>query len=96
MWRKKRKESDELWLSESIPRPLLPLKTMDENDSVDSSVRAAKQLNRPTVKPNLNDGIKIAAIYNDEKQIESILISNMENGELRPLESYVSFHTEAR
>ena len=76
------------------PYALHRLKSIDEKDSTDLE-RSATHLDRSVdknsrVKPNLSDGIKIAAIYNDEAEIIKILssLSSMANGELRLLTSY--------
>ena len=67
-------------------------KSIDEEDSTDNLERSATQLDSSVdknwrVKPSLNDGIKIAAIYDDEAEIIKILssLSSMANGELRLL-----------
>ena len=74
------------------------LKSMDEKDSTDNLERSPTRLDRSVdkncrVKPNQNDSIKIAAIYNDEAEIIKILksLSSTEKGELLPLASCVTF-----
>ena len=61
------------------------LKSIDEKDSTDLKLERPDKDSR--VKASLSDGIKLAAIYDDEAEIIRILssVTNMPDGELPEL-----------